>query len=86
MTYPGVGDHLKAVAHGVERWLAKGVGVHFLPPYCPESNQIEILWRKIKYEWLPLRIAIAAADQRARPSRGAAVSSGWTPPGFRSAR
>ena len=49
MTYLGVGDHLKAVAHGVERWLAKGVGVHFLPPYCPELNQIEILWRKIKY-------------------------------------
>ena len=26
----------------------------FLPPYCPELNLIEILWRKIKYEWLPL--------------------------------
>ena len=26
----------------------------FLPPYCPELNLIEILWRKLKYEWLPL--------------------------------
>jgi transposase len=26
----------------------------FLPPYCPELNLIEILWRKIKYEWLPV--------------------------------
>ncbi len=25
----------------------------FLPPYSPELNLIEILWRKIKYEWLP---------------------------------
>ncbi len=24
-------------------------------PYSPELNLIEILWRKIKYNWLPLR-------------------------------
>jgi len=35
-------------------WLAQGVGLHFLPTYSPELNLIEILWRKIKYEWLPL--------------------------------
>jgi len=28
--------------------------LHFLPPYSPELNLIEILWRKLKYEWLPL--------------------------------
>ena len=27
---------------------------HYLPTYSPELNLIEILWRKIKYEWLPL--------------------------------
>ncbi|MFC2973320.1 transposase [Azotobacter bryophylli] len=26
----------------------------FLPTYSPELNPIEMLWRKIKYEWLPL--------------------------------
>ena len=26
----------------------------YLPPYCPELNLIEIVWRKLKYEWLPL--------------------------------
>lgn len=26
----------------------------FIPPYSPELNLIEILWRKIKYEWLSL--------------------------------
>jgi DDE superfamily endonuclease len=34
-------------------WLERGVRVYFLPPYSPELNLIEILWRKIKYEWLP---------------------------------
>lgn len=35
-------------------WERRGVCLHFLPPYSPELNLIEILWRKIKYEWLPL--------------------------------
>ncbi len=38
----------------IERWEEEGLYVKFLPPYCPELNLIEILWRKIKYEWLPL--------------------------------
>ncbi|QTA80394.1 Transposase family protein, DDE domain-containing [Desulfonema limicola] len=25
----------------------------FLPKYSPELNLIEILWQKMKYEWLP---------------------------------
>lgn len=35
-------------------WMLSGLLLHFLPPYSPELNRIEILWRKIKYEWLPL--------------------------------
>jgi transposase len=34
-------------------WQAQDLAVKFIPPYCPELNLIEILWRKIKYEWLP---------------------------------
>lgn len=34
-------------------WFRQGVGLHWLPPYSPELNLIEILWRKIKYQWLP---------------------------------
>ena len=30
----------------------KGLFPYFLPTYSPELNAIEILWRKIKYEWL----------------------------------
>ncbi len=38
-----------------ERWLAQGLGLHYLPPYSSELNLIERLWRKLKYEWLPWR-------------------------------
>ena len=38
----------------IERWQKDDLHVKFLPPYCPELNLIELLWRKIKYEWLPL--------------------------------
>ena len=36
------------------RWEEKGLLFYFLPPYCPELNLIEILWRRIKYSWIPL--------------------------------
>ena len=29
------------------------VFVFFLPPYSPHLNLIEIVWRKMKYDWLP---------------------------------
>jgi transposase len=35
-------------------WHEQGLAIKFLPPYSPGLNLIEILWRKIKYEWLPL--------------------------------
>ena len=35
-------------------WEAEGLHFLSLPSYCPELNLIEHLWRKIKYEWLPL--------------------------------
>lgn len=38
----------------IKRWEEEDLYVKFLPPYCPELNLIEILWRKIKYDWLPL--------------------------------
>lgn len=37
-----------------DEWMLAGISLHFLPTYSPELNLIEILWRKIKYEWLPL--------------------------------
>ncbi len=34
-------------------WKKRGLVIKYLPPYSPELNLIEILWRRIKYTWLP---------------------------------
>src|SRR5262244_3581306 len=34
-------------------WKKQGLIVKYLSPYSPELNLIEILWRRIKYTWLP---------------------------------
>ena len=34
-------------------WKKKGLHIKYLIPYAPELNRIEILWRHIKYFWLP---------------------------------
>ncbi len=34
-------------------WNKQGLRIEFLPKYSPELNLIEILWRFIKYQWLP---------------------------------
>lgn len=45
--------HRKAVKEASWTWLGHRVWAWFLPAYSPELNPIEILWKKIKYEWLP---------------------------------
>lgn len=37
-----------------EEWSKKGLDIFFLPTYSPQLNIIEILWRFIKYKWLPI--------------------------------
>ena len=37
----------------IRSWKRKGLRIEFLPKYAPELNRIEILWRFIKYKWLP---------------------------------
>jgi len=37
----------------IQEWKEKDVLIFFLPPYSPELNLIEILWRRIKYNWIP---------------------------------
>lgn len=51
-----------------ERWLLNRVVVCYLPIYSPELNLIEILWRKIKYEWLPLTAYLSFDDLKAAVS------------------
>lgn len=33
-------------------WQARGLYIFYLPRYSPHLNIVEILWRKLKYEWL----------------------------------
>lgn len=37
----------------IQKWQKLGLTIVRLAPYSPELNLIEILWRKIKYEWMP---------------------------------
>jgi transposase len=41
------------VAQMIPRWQEMDVALFFLPRYSPHLNPIEILWRKMKYEWMP---------------------------------
>jgi len=41
-----INDNLKA-------WKERGLTIYRIPPYSPELIFIEIIWRKIKCEWLP---------------------------------
>jgi transposase len=37
----------------IEKWKEKDLIIYRLPSYSPELNIIEMVWRKIKYDWLP---------------------------------
>ena len=37
----------------IEHWQKHGLTIVNIAPYSPELNLIEIVWRKIKYEWMP---------------------------------
>ncbi len=39
-------------AEKIEEWEELGLKIYFLPAYCPSLNKIEMLWEKIKYDWL----------------------------------
>ena len=43
----------KTVREKRPEWEKRGLTLYFLPRYSPQLNLIEILWRKIKYEWMP---------------------------------
>jgi len=42
----------KIVKEKRKEWEKKGLYLQFIPPYCPELNLIEILWKHLKYFWL----------------------------------
>lgn len=38
----------------IEEWEKLGLHLLYLPPYSPELNPIEMLWREMKYNWIDL--------------------------------
>lgn len=36
----------------IKFWQSRGLYIFYLPRYSPHLNIVEILWRKLKYEWL----------------------------------
>ena len=48
--------HSKKFEAKIKHWKQDDLYVFFLPTYSPHLNLIEILWRKLKYEWLPYEV------------------------------
>lgn len=46
--------HSHAFRQRIPEWESQGLVIYHIPPYCPELNLIETLWRLIKHHWLPL--------------------------------
>lgn len=43
----------KAFRQKERGWEKSGLRIKRIPAYCPVLNLIEILWRHLKYDWLP---------------------------------
>jgi transposase len=52
----------------IREWKKKDLLIFFLPPYSPELNLIEILWRRIKYQWLPFEAYLSFQNLKERLS------------------
>ena len=44
--------HSQEFEEKIEEWEKLGLKIYFLPTYCPSLNKIEVLWKKIKDDWL----------------------------------
>ncbi len=66
--------HSRVVIDALPDLTAAGVSFCYLPPYRPELNPIEAIWRQIKYQDLPVRshptdTALQAAVESALTTR-----------------
>lgn len=57
--------HTSRVIRGARRRLAAaGIYLYFLPPYSPELNEIEPVFRQVKYQEIPVRSYTTRAGLR----------------------
>ncbi|NOG31886.1 IS630 family transposase [Halomonas sp. TBZ9] len=61
--------HSKAFRRKIIDWMTHRIHLIYLSPYSPELNLIEILWREIKYRWLPLT-AYSSFDRLCQAVKG----------------
>ena len=54
--------HSKKFEAKIVEWEKQDLYIFFLPTYSPHLNPIEILWRMIKYQWLPFE-SLASQDE-----------------------
>lgn len=52
----------------MKEWEEQDVLIFFLPPYSPELNLIEILWKRIKYQWIPFDAYLSVQNLKERLS------------------
>lgn len=38
----------------IPKWKEKGLTIFYLPPYSPQLNPIEMVWKFMKYYWIEL--------------------------------
>jgi transposase len=46
------------VRRNTQQWEQQGLYLYYLPPYSPELNHIEILWKQAKYFWRSFRYLV----------------------------
>jgi len=49
----------------IPHWKKHGLIIQYLPPYSPELNLIESLWRRIKYTCSRSRLCVSERVERA---------------------
>jgi len=57
----------RIIKERISSWQQRGLFLFYLPRYAPHLNIVEVLWRKLKYEWL------APKDYATRGTLGYAV-------------
>lgn len=46
--------HTVEMKEAQKRWRKQGLRIKFLPPYSPELNPIEMVWKQMKHYWIRL--------------------------------
>ena len=63
--------HTSGVIRGARAGLAAaGIYLYFLPPYAPELNRIEPVFRQVKYQEMPQRSYTSRAELRTAVETG----------------